>query len=38
MDELAQTQELERLKKQKTETQQTKKADQWIGVDDWNFH
>lgn len=38
LDELAQTQELERLKKQKTETQQTKKADQWIGVDDWNFH
>jgi phage terminase large subunit GpA-like protein len=38
LEELAKTQEIERLKQHKTKTEQIKKANEWIGVDDWNFN
>jgi hypothetical protein len=38
LEELATAQEMERLNKHKTQVEQTKKADEWIGVDDWNFN
>ena len=37
LEELATAQEMERLNKHKTQSEQVKKADEWIGVDDWNF-